>query len=282
MELYQLRTFVTVIEEGSISGAARRLGMTVSSVSGHIKALETELDVVLFVRTHQGVKVTDKGRILADHARQTLNAANELSQQAHALKQQLVGTFRLGVSVSSGAFDVSAFIKNLQSTHPDITLTISHSESVAILEQLKKDMLDMGIVYGQVQDNTLVSHTLGQAELVIAIPAEWSGEVGQTWESLAEVDWIYTGDNCPFQPLIDGIWRTHAIQPHQRVQANNDQTRFDLVCAGLGVSLLERHEANHPKIRVVEQEPIVCDVYLVYGAHRQFLPMIQGMRRLIG
>jgi len=279
MELYQLRTFVTVIEEQSISGAARRLAMTPSSVSTHIKALETELGVQLFVRTHQGVDLTDKGRILGEHARQTLQAANNLSQQANALQQQLVGTLRLGMSVSSSVFDITTFSKQLNATHPDLDLHLTHSESGAILQKLGYDALDMGVVYGQVKQDTLTAHSMGQVRLVVAMPATWSSHL-TTMESLANVSWINTGDDCPFQPLIQQFCRTHDLKTQQFIRTNDDHTRAELVRAGMGISLLEALEATHPDLAIFETEPIFCEVTLVYPTHRQFDPMIQAARNI--
>lgn len=68
MELYQLQTFIIVAEEGSITGAARRLYTTPSTVSMHIRALEDELGVELFTRSNQGVTITAKGQQLREKA----------------------------------------------------------------------------------------------------------------------------------------------------------------------------------------------------------------------
>lgn len=281
MELYQLRTFIAVIEEKSLSGAGRRLSMTTSSVSAHIKALETEWDVMLFIRTSQGVVLTEKGRILADHARYTLQAAGELSRQVDKLKDSLIGILRLGLSVSSGVFSLSHLLDYVHRRYPDITMTVSSDETIAILDLIQRDKLDIGIVFGQVEDATMTTHHLTMAELVLAMPKAWGGVVNQNWESLDHQIWIHTGDECPFQPMMDDLCQQHGIQPQQFVRINNDRTRRDLVIAGMGVSLLEVSEATHPDIDIFDKVNLMCPVSLVYSAHRQFDPMIQAIRLLI-
>jgi len=281
MELYQLRTFITVIEECSISGAARRLSMTPSSVSTHIKTLETEFGVELFVRTNQGVEVTDKGQILAQHARQTLQAANGLSQQAIVLQQHLIGTVQLGMSVSSGVFNLPDFLKHLNISHPDIQLELIQSETASIVHQLRHDILDLAIIYGDCADDLLIKHPLKQAELVVAIPTAWSNNINHTWQSLASMPWIHTGDNCPFQSKIEDLHKTHNIQPNQFIRSNDDRTRHDLVRAQMGVSILEKTEAIHPDIMILDIEPMTCPVSLVYQAYRRFDPMLQAVSQLI-
>lgn len=281
MELYQLRTFVTVIEEQSISGAARRLSMTPSSVSTHIKALETELGIQLFIRTHQGVDLTDKGRVIADHARETLQAADKLSQQAKAFKAQLVGQLRFGVSVSSAVFSLAPFIMQLNDIHPDIDVHLLQAESASVVHQLRTQSLDIGIVFGQVSDPTLKAMCLCQAQLVVAIPANWEQSIADSWESLADVPWINTGDDCPFHPIIQQLCTVQGIRPTYRLRINDEQTRCDLVRAGIGISLLEKSEANHPDITVFATDSIYCDVTLVFPTHRQFDPMIEAVHNIL-
>ena len=281
MELYQLRTFVTVIEECSISGAARRLSITPSSVSSHIKTLETEFGVELFVRTNQGVEVTDKGQILAQHARQTLQAASGLSQQASVLKEHLIGKIRLGISVSSGVFKLANFLKDLNTSYPDIQLEVTQSETASILHQLRQDALDIAIIYGDIVDDLLSIQRLKQADLVVAIPKAWSNQIETSWASLATVPWIHTGDNCPFQSIIDSLHQKHNIQPKQFIRSNDDRTRHDLVRAEVGVSILERSEATHPDIVISDIEALSCPVSLIYQAHRQFDPILQAIQDII-
>ncbi len=75
MDLHQLRIFVTVAAEKNLTRGAQRLYMTPPTVSAHIKALEDELGVTLFVSTAKGMQLTDNGRLLYAKAEHTLQAA---------------------------------------------------------------------------------------------------------------------------------------------------------------------------------------------------------------
>jgi DNA-binding transcriptional LysR family regulator len=105
--------------------------------------------------------------------------------------------------------------------------------------------------------------------------------VDNTWQSLATVPWIHTGKDCPFQLVIDNLHQKHGIQPKQFIRSNDDRTRLDLVCAEMGVSILEKTEAAHSEITILETDPMICDVSLVYQTYRKFDPLIQAIRESI-
>lgn len=275
MELYHLKTFITVVEEGSISRAARRLSTTPSSVSMHIKALETEFDVQLFVRTNQGVDVTDKGKILAQQARQTLQSATVFAQQAQELRQQHVGTIRMGLNASPHTLKIPTTLAFLAEVYPSIGLELAQMDSVTVLDNLRADKLDIGYVYGDIADNSLIAHHLQDSVLVVAVPRAWEDRLDGSWEAVAGLDWIFAGNQCPFQPIMDDLFAQYGTVAQKRVHSNHDQTRFELVRAGVGVSLLEQSEAQHPDILIYDSLPMTCPLWLVYPAHRQYDPLVQ-------
>lgn len=82
MEIYQLRTFLTVARLGHLTRAAERLHVSQSAVSKQIKALEDELGVILFVRTSTGTSLTKSGQLLLPQAEKTLANAIELVNMA--------------------------------------------------------------------------------------------------------------------------------------------------------------------------------------------------------
>jgi len=96
MEIYQLRTFVVVAREGSITRAAERLHLSQPAVSAHIKAIEDALALSLFGRTARGMSLTHEGQRLLAKAEQTLAVHQELIDEATRIKGHLAGQFRLG------------------------------------------------------------------------------------------------------------------------------------------------------------------------------------------
>ena len=94
MELYQLKTFVTVAEESHLTRAAERLNTSQPALSAHIKALEDELGLPLFERTAKGMKLTHAGSVLQSKAQAALDDVDAIHFEAVQLKNKLGGALR--------------------------------------------------------------------------------------------------------------------------------------------------------------------------------------------
>ncbi|HWF62794.1 MAG TPA: LysR family transcriptional regulator [Nitrospira sp.] len=91
MEIYQLRTFVTVARERSITRASELLFLSQPAVSAHIKTLEDELGLVLFDRTPRGMSLTGHGTKLLEKAEQMLTLHRDLMDEARRIKVGVSG-----------------------------------------------------------------------------------------------------------------------------------------------------------------------------------------------
>src|SRR5687768_2523226 len=98
MELYQLRTFLTVAEEGHLTRAAEKLFTSQPAVSTQIRALEEELGMRLFDRSAKGMALTAAGISLRDHARRIVDATRDFKQHAEHLRRDVSGELILGLN----------------------------------------------------------------------------------------------------------------------------------------------------------------------------------------
>jgi len=99
MELYQLKTFVAIAHEGSLTRAAERVFTSAPAVSAQLKALEDELGVKLFERTPRGMTLTDAGRRMLDEAERTLASATRMRSAAEQIRGAVQGMVRFGTVV---------------------------------------------------------------------------------------------------------------------------------------------------------------------------------------
>ncbi len=274
MKLYQLRTFVATAEHGSISAAARRLCLTTSTASAHISALESEYGIELFTRSRSGAALTATGACLVKHANHALAAAERFKAQASARRNLVSGQLRLAYSVTEKSFSLSTFVAAIADKHAAVTLQLSRADSAEILKQIQAGSLDIGLIYGRANDADIGQRAVGEAQLVIAMPRKWREKHSVAGPSLGQLPWINTGEDCPFQGLSARLFAKLDIQPPQLMRVNDDRARRQLVIGGLGISLLDQHDADHPDIHLPALDPLPCPLSLIYQRRRQFDPLI--------
>lgn len=133
------RTFAAVLREGSLSGAARVLGMTQPSVSRHIDALETAVGGKLFVRTQRGLSPTDRGLALRPQA-ESLVATSAALLRAASGAEEVSGTVRITASDVVGAEHLPPILADLRRAHPGLSIELVLSNAVTDLLQRQADI----------------------------------------------------------------------------------------------------------------------------------------------
>jgi DNA-binding transcriptional LysR family regulator len=270
-----LRSFVAV------TAAARRLFSTPSAVSTHVKAIEQELGVTLFSRTSRGMELTDVGRELLERARDTLRSATELEHAAARHQDRVTGRVVLGTNASEKLLRLAAVVRGLELRHPELELEIRPTDSGRVVERLRDGTLDAGHVFGPVAGDGLRVEHLPTAELVLAAPAAWEPPREIEWRALSELAWIAPNAPCPFQTLIDERFGALGLEYRRVASSDDDRTRYQLVRAGLGLTLLERGEAEAGaaagELAVWETEPIEIELSLVTLAARAGEPRLEAL-----
>jgi|GEM_PF-2094937 len=263
MELEHLRTFITVAEQGSMSSAARQLNLSVSSVSAHIKQLETEWDTELFTRTNQGVELTESGQYAIYSAQQTLGQADALLYRMRELNPKAQKVLRIAYSVPAHVYSMSQFIESLKPMLSDFDIQITHTDSATILQLLEDNQLEGGFIYGSPRDRGISIRHLKTVDLVVAVPRKWAEDDAF---SMSKYPWVYNGEGCPFNEIMEQTFPLIVNRMQKYITSNDDRTRRELVIAGLGMSLLEKTEAQHPDIVIMDEDwyTIPCPVSFVY------------------
>ena len=279
MELYQLQVFVIVAEAANITRAARRLYTTPSTVSMHIKALEEELGVELFTRSNQGMAITPKGEQLLAKALTTLNAAQDLVNHATDIQAALMGQVSIGMCSDPSMLNIPQLVQGLHRDCPGIDLLLEQSSTMHILKAVAEGDLNIGFAYGEITHPVLEAQYLTQVELVVVLPATWTLDFDPaSWEALAAQPWLHTSGTCPFQQVVEGHLTAQGLACQYHVQSDNERSRYELVKAGIGLSLLERDAAEQGVqagvLRIASVEPLYVPLSLVYRAHEYHQPLL--------
>ena len=134
------RAFLVTAEEGSLSAAARALGMTQPTLGRQVAALEQELGVTLFVRTGRGLTPTLSGLELVDHVRAMSDAANRVSLTASGQSQVIEGSVCISASEAVAAFHLPPILAKLREIAPGIDIEVVATNAVSSLTRREADI----------------------------------------------------------------------------------------------------------------------------------------------
>jgi DNA-binding transcriptional LysR family regulator len=145
MELRHLRYFIAVAEELNFSRAAQRLHVSQPPLSRQIRDLESELNVKLFERNRQEVKLTSVGRALLARARELVRDAERLRTRAHDMEAETFEELQLGYAPSPTAAIISAILCRYHELAPGASVTLHDLSLGEILTGLKTKKLHAGL-----------------------------------------------------------------------------------------------------------------------------------------
>ena len=287
MELYQLKTFATVAEEGHLTRAAERLHLSQPAVSGHIKALERTLDVRLFERSATGMELTEAGRQLLIHAQKVLNAAEGVKRAALQMHADVAGLLHVGTVTDPVDNRLGAVLSGAVQQHPLLRLELHQTMSGTALESVRDGRLDASFFFGDAPALPLQALPLRQLIYRVAAPAAWAARVRRAeWREIATLPWIRTPTLSTHTRLVSQLFAAHGEEPPEPAALADDETVItSLVAAGLGVALVRDEVA---RARAAEGELVIwpgvaieTTLWFVYPAARAEEPAISALVSLV-
>ncbi|SDQ46081.1 transcriptional regulator, LysR family [Paraburkholderia fungorum] len=236
----ELLVFVTVIDSGSITAAAEKLGQTVSGVSRALTRLEKKLDTALVRRTTRRLHLTDEGDAFLQRARAILDAMEEAEESVTRGRARPSGRLRVDAASPFMLHCVAPHMKAFSALYPEIRLELTSNERIVDLLEQK---VDIAIRIGALQDSTLHARALGSSKLrVLASPA-YLAEYGEPKSVDALRAHRLIGFTAPEHlnrwPLREGRADTSgSLKIEPAITASSGETLRQLVLSSWGVACL--------------------------------------------
>ncbi|MGF6770141.1 DNA-binding transcriptional LysR family regulator [Paraburkholderia sp. GAS199] len=169
VNLNRLAVFVAVVEAGSLTAAAARLGLAKAMVSTHIQRLEREVGASLLVRTTRQLKVTESGRAFYDASCRILQATEDAISAVSGASAPVRGTLRVSAPNDYGALAVAPALVELREIYPELDVELICSDSYV---DLIADGIDVAIRLGRLADSNYRAVRIGgYVKWVVASPA---------------------------------------------------------------------------------------------------------------
>lgn len=238
MELRQLRYFVTVVDTGSISSAAKQFGLGQSALSQQLARLEGEISARLLNRTPTGVKATEAGRCFYQHAQLSLRHAE--TAVAAAQHARLSGQVSVGLASSVSAMVALPFVQAMQSRYPDVKVRIIGSLSSNLKSELDTRRVDMAISYAaDPQDISRAIPLVEESLFLIGrndLP-ELHGVSGPTVtvNQIAHIPLIH--GTFGLRHVIDEAFGRHRLEPNIVLTVDGLSIIMNMVAAGFAATI---------------------------------------------
>lgn len=271
MDLKQLSYFVKIVEEGSISGAAKKLFMSQPPLSSQMKLLEAELDCTLFERGSRTIRLTEAGETLYNYSRSLLQLSNVAKQETMNAARHFNGVLRIGIVSSLIGSDALGWLCGFSKQYPGIHYEINEADTYHLLSQFETNAIHLALLRTPFHTDSLTCKKLFTDSLVA---------VGQESFFADNRSSAITLDDLTKLPLIVYRRWEHLLRKEfedKNLSANwfciNDDARTTLyfVEMGMGVGIIPQSAAT-----LVQKKGIVCrpvkncdiatDVVLAYNS----------------
>jgi DNA-binding transcriptional LysR family regulator len=279
-QLEDMRILVEIVDRGSFSAAALRLGQTKQLISRRIMALEDRLGVQLLVRTTRKLTLTELGLEYVERARRILVDVDDADQAMTSHVTQPKGTLRITTPLSFGQSHLSDILAGFLSLHPDVKLDLDMTDRPT---DLIAERYDLAIRIGTLRDSSLIARRLMAVHLAICGTPAYFARFG-TPETLADLK----SHNClEYRHSTGTAWpltiagKLEHVPVSGRYCANNGDVLRDAALAGLGLvqlpTFIIQPEVDQGRLITVldDHAPPPSGAYIVYPGHRQHSRLVR-------
>lgn len=238
MELRQLLTFQTIVETGSFTRAAERLGYVQSNVTAHIQALEGELDVVLFDRLGRQVRLTQAGRRLLDYARRILRLADEACD---AVSDALAGEVLISAPETLCAHRLPALLRLARMELPQVRVIFRPLPATTLRQQVWAGEIDVAFTLEPPRPTPgLHVESLAREEILLVAPPNHmlvaASAVGPP--DLLGEPLLLTEAGCAYRVSFEQALEAAGVTPRERLEFSSVEAIKQCVIAGMGLAVL--------------------------------------------
>ncbi|WP_313597420.1 LysR family transcriptional regulator [Psychrobacter sanguinis] len=248
MNTTNLTTFITVMQTGSISGAAEKLFITQPAVSKRIKNLEDEFKVTLFDTLGRGIVPTAAANELLPHAKRWLDGYDNFKINIQNSQQTISGKLVIGTSHHIGLHHLPPVLKQFIQMYPSVQLEVHFVDSEAAHKAVLDGELSLAfLTLPPVYDKRLTYHTLWSDPLffVTGTLSPLAKKSNVTLEQLAHYSAILPAANTFTSQITLAEFAKQNLKPYATMTTNPLESIRMLVSVGLGWSVLPQTLINH-------------------------------------
>jgi molybdate transport repressor ModE-like protein len=236
----RLRLLVELERQGSVSAAARAVGIGQPSASEHLRLLEAAAGQRLVERNGRGSRLTEAGRVLASHASQALAILAAGEEELHALAGLETGTIHIGASTTPGVYLLPDMLGCFQRDHPNVSIEVEIASTGEIIERLLAGRIHLALVGDTSADERIDLEPLLSDEIVgIARPGLVRKAKGKVKpEALGAHTLLVREARSSTQQVADRALRAAGVEPGRVWELDSSEAIKRAAREGLGVAFV--------------------------------------------
>ncbi|NKS19264.1 LysR family transcriptional regulator [Rhodococcus hoagii] len=261
MDSRQLRYFLAVVDNGSVTKAAEVLYVAQPALSQSLRALEAELGAALFHRVPRGMELTGAGAALVGPARQVVQSSRRVDETVRRLVSLERGWLDVACPSDLAVDPSASLIAEFRARHPGVRINLvdpgPNADSTTVLRSAR---CEVAIDYLPVDDAKLATHLLGRRRLVLALPENYETTPAPTLpiESLADLPLVAGGRGTVVREELERVCGQYGFAPRIMVEVEHEHNVHLLVVAGAGAAFVTEPEARLAErrgLRIVRTTP---------------------------
>ncbi|MFH7585296.1 LysR family transcriptional regulator [Oceanimonas smirnovii] len=244
MDIKKLRYFLSVVNEGSITSAAKKIPIAQPALTRQIRLLEESLNTRLLDRNPKGVALTAAGEFLYENARRLLDEFDSIIMQTKEIADENTGSLAIGITTIHPYIPgISGLISRFRAQNPDIKLSLESMLSGPQTSAILEGHIDAGILFMESEDESLFdTYTISTYPMAV-IASRYAGLPVTPPRSLHDLDGVpfirFKRTSTPDSyDRIDQHFRNAGITPNVIQECHDDITIRSLVATGMGYAIM--------------------------------------------
>jgi LysR family hydrogen peroxide-inducible transcriptional activator len=259
MTLTQLEYIVSLDTYRHFSAASEKCFVTQPTLSMQIQKLEEELGVKIFDRTRQPVIPTEIGTSIIAQARTILREANSIKEIINDKKDMMTGEIRIGIIPTLAPYLLPPLFKHMREKYPQLDLIIKETITEGVIQELKKNRLDCGLVVTPLNDPSIKEDVLFYEELFVYVSKKNSLH-DKKYVLASEIDpdqlWLLEEGHCFRSQILNLCELRKNSDSHFKYETGNIETLRRMVDKSDGITILPElavMEFTKPQLKLVKQ-----------------------------
>ncbi|PGT85199.1 MULTISPECIES: LysR family transcriptional regulator [Bacillaceae] len=266
MNIENLKMFCLVVDEGSISQAARLSFVSQPAVTRQIRQLENFYGTLLFDRTEGKLIVTETGKMLYPFAKAIINDFDRSKEVILQATGEYNSNLRVGASLTIGEFLLPSLLGRFKKHAPEIKVTLTIRNTPSVLEDLTNDVIDIALVEGIVEDKHLIVEKFANDELILVCSPDhpWKDRSEIQIEELANEKMIWRESISGTRLIAENALKEYGIleKINSYMEIGSTQAIKSAVESGLGISILSKLTVARELEQGYLQEIKIKDVHI--------------------